>query len=192
MTNRAPSTVALIALLLSTSCARNAVANIDVRIPAQTVMPMGRHWVWIELADEVTDFGSQTFALESPQSVDLNEVSLPHVVQFAVTSSDTTTRLRVRVRYCMTERCASPEDMRALDEGQPGYRYQFERLFYIGAVTSYELTVAALDPATEATAPISTVCRCAVAGCLRMPSASYCRMNSDPCDSDPANTHFCE
>lgn len=186
-------TQALLLLLAMgiTGCARNAIFNLDVVIPAQTVTD-GRRYAFIAVSSGQSDFDEQPFAVQGAVNVDLTEGR--RVVPFAVTSSDPTTAVRVLVRYCHEPNCAELDlDMRPFMEGMvPGYRYAFEHPFYIGAVTSYTLPVPALGMPAESSA-INTVCRCAIEGCGEAePGSSHCYGTAELCTDDPAFPHFCE
>lgn len=182
--------VACVALALS-GCARNAMLELDVVVPEQAIVD-DRRYAYIEVSSGVSDFDETPFSIQGAVSVDLPEGG--RTVPFAVLTGDETTEVRVLVRYCHDATCGDPDlDVRPFLDGLvPGYRYAFERAFYIGAVTSYTLDVAALGATPESTT-VSNVCRCEIAGCATtLPGGSYCRGTSDVCDTDPMNTHFCE
>lgn len=181
--------LALALALFSLGCARNAILELDVTIPAQTVVD-GRRYARIEVSDGVTSFDEDSFG--SGETVELSAAT-PGTARFAVMGSDPSTEVRVRVRYCVRPACDDPnEDVRPFQEGmRPGYRYVFERAFYVGHVTSYEIRVDPLSAGTESAAS-EPICRCAVAGCVAGAATSYCRASADPCNDEPGNTHFCE
>ena len=178
-------------LVLSTlGCARNAILELDVTIPAQAIVD-GRRYALVEVADGVSAFDDDAF-LQGEESIEVSTTET-RTARFAVMGTSAATEVRVRVRYCVAPRCDDIEmDVRPFMEGvRPGYRYVFERAFYVGRVTSYEIDVDPLSAGTESAVP-ETICRCAVAGCVGRTTTSYCRLSADPCNDDPANTHFCE
>jgi hypothetical protein len=178
-------------VLLTLGCARNAILELDVTIPAQAVVD-GRGYALVEVADGVSDFDDDAFALQGEESIEVSGTEA-RTARFAVMGTSPSTEVRVRVRYCVTPRCDDLDmDVRPFMDGlRPGHRYVFERAFYVGHVTSYEVDVDPLSAGTESAAP-RTICRCAVAGCVGRTTTSYCRLSADPCNDDPANTHFCE
>lgn len=184
------SILVLATLLLATGCARNAMLELDVVVPPQTVAD--RPFAYIEVSSDISSFDESPFSIQGTANLDVMDGG---TAPFAVLTGDESTEVRVRVRYCRSASCSDIDDVRAFEEGtEPGLFYSFERAFYIGAVTSYTLEVGPLSAEQPlAMTSVSTICRCQVAGCATtLPGGSYCRGTSDVCDSDPTHTHFCE
>lgn len=195
MLARAPVT-ALIALVVLTGCARNAILELDVAVPEQTVVDE-RRYALVEVSSRLDAFDEDAFAFEGVETVDLRDGA--ETVRFAVVTEDPTRPVGVRVRYCVDPTCSDlTRDVRPFqDVANPlyaerrGHRYVLPRAFYVGHVTSYALAVPAAADGGESDT-VEEICRCAVAGCVGRPVTSYCRASSDPCNDDPDNTHFCE
>lgn len=173
-------------------CARNAVLDLDVVIPAQPSLAAGRRHAFVEIGTGFNGFEEQVLGLEGATDVDVATIVGPSErLTFSVVASDPGAELRVRVRYCRTERCDDPSDVLPFEEGtEPGLRWTFERAFYVGQRTSYELAVPALVAGAESVDP-RTVCRCAVIGCATVaPGTSSCRGTTNVCDRTAR--HFCE
>ena len=191
MTSRTAVAGLLLATGLLCGCARNAVIDLDIRVPRQPTVVDGRVHAFIEVGTGLNDFGEQLLGLEGSVDVDVSMLATPtSITSLSIVAGDPATELRVRVRYCRAERCSSPDDMRGLDVDEPGFRWTFERAFYAGERTSAAIDVPALAPSIETGTP-EMVCRCAVIGCAVVgPGTSSCRMTTDVCDA--VARHFCE
>lgn len=184
--------VALSGSSLVTGCARNAVLDLDVVLPAQAAPLDGRRHAFVEIGTGLNDFGDQLLGLEGATDVDVTTLGgSSEPTRFSIVAGDPAAELRVRVRYCRAARCSDPSDMRNFDDGtEPGLLWTFERAFYAGERTTASIAVPALTATVETGEP-ETVCRCAVIGCATVaPGTSSCRMTTLLCD--PTARHFCE
>lgn len=185
------SAVLVLVLALVTGCARNAVLDLDLVIPAQATAIDGRSHAYVEIGTSLNDFDHQLFDLDTATDVDVTAIAGGSTrIRYSVVAGDPSTELRVRVRYCREERCNDPDDMRNFPSAEPGLRWSFERAFYAGQRTTAEVFVPALAAGVESDT-VETVCRCAVVGCATVaPGASSCEMTTDPCDETAP--HFCD
>lgn len=181
----------LLPMLLLGSCARNAIFDLDVVIPSQSA-PSGMNvYAYIEIADGVSDFDQDPFAIAGVESVLVGEAT---TVPFSIVTSDPTLEVRVRVRYCyqsdltMVSDCSGGGDANDLTL-HPGHRYSIPRAFYIGHVTTHTIRV---PPATAAeSTTVTVVPRCLVGGCIPVSEGvSSCRDTTDIFNE--TQPHFCE
>lgn len=175
-------TALLLSMLLLASCARNAIFDLDVVIPSQAAT--AEHaFALIEVADGVSDFDQDPFAITEVQSVALGDAT---TVPFSVVTSDASLEVRVRVRYCSTADCTGTDNDIMV---HPGHRYSIPRAFYIGHVTTHTIRV---PPATAAESTmVNVVPRCLVGGCIPVSEGvSSCRDTTDIFNE--TQPHFCE
>lgn len=188
MTKLSPSCLGLVAVALAQSaCARNAVLEIELSVPPAPPGMGPPIFAFTQFGDDTTDWGADWGIYPDFDGVALG--SAARVVRFSLLSEDETKEVRMRVRYCSTERC---EEIRGTP---PQVRFQFHEAFYIGERTRYrtathtahmeELGAVPPPPARDDEIPLIDVTKCDIEGCVRAsgPVTSFCRMSQ---------THFCE
>lgn len=165
---------ALASAFLAAGCAQNAALEIAIELPAGP-------------AD-----GSRVFVLVQPRKAadnpfedewrgdDLAAVELlegeSFVDNISVMSTDDTTDLNLKVRFCASPNCTAIEDDTA-----PELWYALQHPFYIGERTSWGVEIFEI-PLARDTEP-DVVEKCQIKGCVDGPLSSYCRMDE---------RHLCE
>jgi len=165
---------ALASGLFASGCAQNAALEIAIDLPAGP------------------GDGSRVFVLVQPRKAadnpfedewrgdDLEAVELMDGESFtdnvSVMSTDDTTDLNLKVRFCASPNCTAIEDDTA-----PELWYALQHPFYIGERTSWDVEILAI-PAERDTAP-ELIEKCDIKGCVDGPLSSYCRMD---------DRHLCE
>lgn len=164
MTMRLATAVALLCLL-SSGCAQNAILELTVDMPAAD--PLRPNLVVQALS------GEADFTNDWPQSqitgIPLNTTEA-NLVEISVEGSgdDLLRVLNVRLRFCEDPEC------HAINDGEPPEVWlTFERAFYQGEYTGYELSL--MSPPTMAPSTPTTVGKCEVFGCVEGSSETgYC------------------
>jgi len=161
------TTLSALALgLFASGCAQNAALEIAIE------MPFG------------PDDGSRVFVLVQPRKAadnpfadewrgdDLDAVELipgdTFVDNISVMSTDDTTDLNLKVRFCASPNCTAIEDDTA-----PELWFALQHPFYIGERTSWDVDILEI-PEERDTAP-EVIEKCQIKGCVDGPLSSYCR-----------------
>ena len=173
-----PSRLAALALAaLATGCARNAVLEIELTVPAQPATGPARYAV---LQFEAAP---QSFETDWRGANDYPGVALdgePQMLAYSVVSEDESTIVQMKVLFCTTPDCSALDDA---PDRVPSVWYRLERSLYIGERTRWEVIVAAVpaDPASDAI----EVGKCEIEGCIRATGSetSFCRLSGE---------HYCE
>lgn len=173
--------------LLALGCARNAIFELEVELPAQ---PPGAPLFAFAQASEELDFGGDWSELEGaplgplaascmrPATAAPCEERLAldpacSEVLSVVAGGGRTGPLRVRVRFCESARCDS-----AADASAPEARVTVERAFYEAAYTQGRACIDEVPAAPQAIG----IARCDVR-CREGTAVQHCRADG---------THFCE
>lgn len=160
--------------LLTSACARNAILEVEVELPAG---PPGRFAV-VQFETNSTDFDTVWARTDDYAGAELG--SSPQAVAFSVISERPDTVVRVKVSFCTTADCSGIDDA---PDRVPALWYELERSLYVGERTAWRVVIATLpiDPPSE---PI-LVDACEIAGCIEAPDTvtRFCRLDG---------RHYCE
>lgn len=166
--------VVLLSAVLLASCARDAILEVHVALPAG---PANRYaLVQFETSD--ADFTTAWARTAEYPGTQLGAAA--RTVDYSVITESPETRLRMKVSFCTTADCSGIDDA---PDRVPAVWYQFDRAFYIGQRTSYTATIATV-PLNPPTAP-TMVDRCSIAGCVDAvgTTTNFCRIDG---------RHYCE
>jgi len=181
--------VAFAALLLLGGCARNAVFELELELPARPAGGPG--FAFVQIRDDA-GFDADWSAIGGPPAIPLADLcgrptpapacqdraldpSCSAVVSVVGGDSDLARPLRIRIRFCGDPACAAPADAAA-----PEVDVEVERAFYTGAYTQGRVCVDELP--TGPPGPPERIERCDVR-CRQGDAVSQCRADG---------THFCE
>lgn len=151
----------LLALLLL-GCARNAILELDVELPA------GVSHAELAALSAPPPFDAPAWDAASVERLD--EVGDRARVELVAEGSAIEAPLGVVVRLCASDPC---------EDAPAEVRVRAERAFYVGARTWLDLAIPAV-PASPATVEVA---RCEVGGCLPGDTLDFCRDDG---------THYCE
>ena len=163
--------------LLAGGCARNAVFEIDLTVPAA---PAGTpRFVVVDVESGDVAF-EDDWRSGARTGTPLGE--MPQTLHYSVVSENPETVVQMKVQFCVSANCSALED--APDRvATVGYR--FERVFYVGQRTRWR-TELDFDAATAGgTATPTEVDRCDIEGCIEgSGDTSFCRLTT--------GEHYCE
>jgi hypothetical protein len=163
-----------LAALLGLGCARNAVLEVTVELPAG---PADRFAV-VQFETDATDFDTVWARTDDYAGTALG--TTPQSVDFSVVSETPETRVRMKVSFCTTADCSGIDDA---PDRVPAVWYELERSLYVGRRTQWTATIDTL-PIDPPDVPID-VGRCEIAGCIEAPEtvSHFCRLDG---------RHYCE
>ncbi|MEC7523531.1 MAG: hypothetical protein VYE22_26860 [Myxococcota bacterium] len=171
------SQCALLAALALSGCARNAIFELELDLPAQPAGPAlyavvqarpvgGADW---DTLDALPGVPLCARASEGPCDDRVLDPACAAVLSVVADESELDVPLEVRVRYCEDPSCAT-------DPAAPEHLIDVERPFYRGRYTQARVCLDDVAPGRE------TLERCEVR-CREGTVSSYCRLDG---------THFCE
>lgn len=171
---RAP--IALLALL-SLGCARNAVLEIELTVPA---LPAGAPDRFAVVQFET---GDVTFEEEWQRTVEHAGTPLtdaPQRIAYSVVAGEEHPVVLVKVLFCTTPDCTALADA---SDRAPAVWYQLEHPLYVGERTTWREAIEVL-PSDPPAAPIA-VGKCEIEGCISAGTSdtTYCRLSG---------AHYCE
>ena len=171
---RAP--IVLLALS-SLGCARNAILEIELTVPA---LPTGAPE---RFAVAQFETGEVTFEEEWERTVEHEGTALtdaPQTIAYSVVADEEHPVVLVKVLFCTTPDCTALAD--AADRA-PAVWYRLEHPLYIGERTTWQHTIDVLptDPPPDAI----DVDKCEIEGCITAGTSdtTYCRLSG---------AHYCE
>ncbi len=172
---RYPLHLSLLLLVLGgAGCAQNASLEITLNLPqgpsdGSTVYVLTQPRAAAEnpFADEWR--GDDLPAVELDPMTDIQD----HI---SVLSTDDTTDLNIKVRFCANPNCTD-----IADDMAPERWFQLEHPFYIGARTFWTADITEIPTMRDSSPTI--VGMCAIRGCVDGDSSSYCRTDG---------RHLCE
>jgi hypothetical protein len=188
--NRAKETLWLMSLpLVLFGCAQNSIFELTLNIApapqtAPDVMMSLRDKVLIEARSGDASFGADWQQTQITGIVLDNAPNNTVVASFGGSGAELEQPLRVKVRFCVDPRCTNVE---AADGGAPEIWYEFDRVFYQGRYTHYELDIMEF-PTTEPMdedADVNGVDKCAIVG-----EGCWEGATDNNCLAD--GRHFCE
>lgn len=173
--SRAEAAAAATLAILSVGCARNAILEVDVELPAG---PTDRYAVvqfengdaeYLEGWESDSDYPGTPLLADEPQTV-----------SYSVVTESSDPHLRMRVAFCITPDCTDVDDSPIR---VPGVWYDLPVAFYIGHRTRWTATIDAVPPAPPTEAVV--IDRCAIEGCIEAPDGEvyFCRLDG---------RHYCE
>jgi hypothetical protein len=169
---------AVAASFLVSGCAQNAIFELTLDVPP----PVGeRSRVVIEARTGDADFSTDW------QQTQITGIPLTPAVRNSITASfeasgdDIVGQLKVKVRFCVDERCLDTADG---PMSAPEQRYEFDRVFYQGRYTTYAVTLDEL-PDPSMAPPVEPVDKCSIAG-------DDCWEGAPVTNNCLDGTHFCE
>ena len=173
MTTRLPIAVAL-TCLLSSGCAQNAILEVTVDMPAAD--PSRTYLVVRALSGEA-DF-SNDWQQSQIAGIPLNTTEA-NIVEIGIEGSgdDLLRVLNVKLRFCVHPECQAVPD----DGDSPEVWLTFERAFYQGEYTGYQLSL--MPPPTTAPSTPTIVGKCEIFGCVEGSSPTgYCADDVHHCE----------
>lgn len=160
-------------LSLSVGCARNAILEVEVELPAG---PSDRYAVvQFETGDVAFDaVWARADAFAGTQ------LGAAQSVSYSVVSEDPNTVIRMKVSFCTTPDCSGIDDA---PDRVPALWYEFEGALYIGERTRWTAVIDAL-PTDPPDASIE-IDRCEIEGCIDAPDSTttFCRLSGE---------HYCQ
>lgn len=177
-------TLLALAALAASSCARNAILELELELPAS---PEPLYVVvdarsdrdfdapWGDAALEAIPLPASCARAEPPPACGERTLdpTCSLVVSIVGGGADEARPLRVRVRFCTDPACA-------LDPQPPEHRVELERAFYLGRYTQARVCIDAVP--TSSAPETERIERCEVR-CRDGSAAQHCRLDG---------THFCE
>lgn len=162
-------------VLLAVGCARNAVLEAKLVLPALPISEPATY-AYVQFERPPVGFGSTWAGSTDFDGVQLTE-GAPTMRQFSVVTERVDGPLLVKIRFCSTPRCETAEPRREL-------WYEIDRPFYAGRRTRWRRIIADIPAAAPSAA--EHVDRCQV-GCVDVypvtDPVSFCRADG---------TNFCE
>lgn len=169
------ASLALSALLLG-ACARDAVLEVELTVPAQPTSGPQRYAV-VQFETDQASFEADWRGSNDYPGVEL--IDEPQTIAYSVISEDPGLVVQVKVSFCTTEACTATDDA---PDRAPAVWYRLERSLYVGERTRWSPVIAAVpsDPPSD----VVGVDKCEIAGCIEASAAtSFCRLSGE---------HYCE
>ena len=163
--------------LITCGCARNAVFEVDLTVPA---LPEGmQRFVVVDVETGDVAFEDDW---RSGARTGTPIGAMPQTLHYSVVSENPETVVQMKVQLCVSANCSALED--APDRvSTVGYR--FERVFYVGQRTRWRTELPLDAPVPGATATPIEVGRCEIEGCIEgSGDTSFCRLTT--------GEHYCE
>ncbi len=168
--------------LLLAGCAQNSIFELTMNIePPPEVASTGdlRDKVLIEARTGDADFEADWQQTQITGIVLDPGTSNTVLASFEGSGEVLEQQLRVKIRFCVDPRCTQPLP----DGNAPELRYEFQRVFYQGRYTSYELDIPTI-PASGST-PARMIGKCDIVG-----EGCWEGATDNNCLGD--GRHFCE
>lgn len=169
------ASLALSALLLG-ACARNAVLEVELTVPAQPTSGPQRYAV-VQFETDQASFEADWRGSNDYPGVEL--IDEPQAIAYSVVSEDPDLVVQVKVSFCTTEACTATDDA---PDRAPAVWYRLERSLYVGERTRWRPVIAAVP--TDPPSAVVGVDKCEIEGCIEASAAtSFCRLSGE---------HYCE
>lgn len=167
----------LLLFTLLSACARNAVLEVELTVPAQPATGPARFAVVQFETDQVafeSDWRSSNDYPGAPLAPE------PQTLAYSIVSEDPQTVVQVKVSFCTTESCtALPEDA---PDRTPAVWYRLERSLFVGQRTRWRPVIDAVP--SDPPEAVIEVDKCEIEGCITATGeTSFCRLSGE---------HYCE
>ncbi len=168
----------ILAALLCSACAQNAVLDLDVELPAAGTLAGSTpiEAVTVQLDSDTADFDSDWAAGLPRQTVSLDATRTTLQLSVLAQPDHVERSLALRVYYCTSLAACEATPV----EAQAELRVVMPRAFYRGVATRYRLV--ASSPPDGTTPGVLEVDPCDVAGCRDGEMASWCEGGVHLCD----------
>lgn len=173
--------IPLMALVLASGCARNAVLEVELTLPPrpESEPPL---FAVVQFETDDPETGREAFERVWASGDAYPGVRLATETQLAsysVVSENSGRVLLVKVLFCSTDRCSAIEDD---PDVVPAVWYRLERPFYVGQRTWWRHVIDTI-PLERPSEPIP-IDKCQIEGCIRaVTETTYCRHTGQ---------HYCE